>query len=49
MYKTYFEASTVMDNEVEDRNRQARATLEQLVKNKLLRTITVVTNKDTIG
>ena len=34
---------------VEYKNRQARATLEQLVKNKSLRTITLVTDKDCRG
>ena len=48
-YTTYVEAAAILDDEVEDKNRQARATLEQLVKKKLLRTSTVVTDKDSRG
>ena len=49
MDTTYVEAAAILDDEVEDKNRQARATLEQLVKKKLLRTSTVVTDKDSRG
>ena len=49
IYTTYLEAAAILDDEVEDKNRQARATLEQLVKKKLLRTSTVVTDKDSRG
>lgn len=49
IYTTYVEAAAILDDEVEDKNRQARATLEQLVKKKLLKTSTVITDKDSRG
>ena len=49
MYTTYVEAAAILDDEVEDKNRQARATLEQLVKKKLLKNSNVITDKDSRG
>ena len=49
IYTTYVEAAAILDDEVEDKNRQARETLEQLVKKKLLKTSTVITDKDSRG
>ncbi len=49
MYTTYFESAVILDDEVEDKDRQARATLEQLVKKKLLKTNIVITDKESRG
>ena len=49
MYTTYVEAAAILDDEVEDKDRQARATLEQLVKMKLLKTNKVITDKESRG
>ena len=45
MHTTYIEATAILDDEVEDKDRQARATLEQLVKKKLLKTNKVIIDK----
>ena len=49
IYTTYVEAAAILDDEVEDKDRQARATLEQLVKKKLLKTKKVITDKESRG
>ena len=49
MNTTYVEAAAILDDEVEDKDRQARATLEQLVKKKLLKTNKVLTDKESRG
>ena len=49
MYTTYVEAAAILDDEVDDKDRQARATLEQLVKKKLLKTNKVITDKESRG
>ena len=45
MHTTYIEATAILDDEVEDKDRQARATLEKLVKKKLLKTNKVIIDK----
>ena len=49
MYTTYVEAAAILDDKVEAKDRQARATLEQLVKKKLLKTNKVITDKESRG
>ena len=49
MHTTYIEATAIQDDEVEDKDRQARATLEKLVKKKLLKTNKVIIDKESRG